>query len=175
MEAVAALPSMDPDESVTCAYARVSVHVDGASAPPGTLHVTTRRLVWLPDDGAGSGGWSIAFPSIGMHAVVRGGGGDDDNGAEACIYMQVDDPAADVPTEVRLFPSDAGTVLEPMFATLCAMAELNPDPSASDDPDSGGGFGFGGSGVVGADLSALLAAEPDRFADADDARSEGGG
>jgi hypothetical protein len=57
----------------------VSFHVGGdVTGAAGTLHITTRRLVWIAAHGAGdagagagAGGFSVPFQSLTMHAISR--------------------------------------------------------------------------------------------------------
>lgn len=136
------------DERVALSLS-VSFHVgDDASENPGTLHVTTRRLVWFPDDET-RGGYDVPFRAVAMHAVSS----DASEGFRPCIYAQIeggapegwrmtedaaakeedgsaedDDPdALEETTELRLAPADPAA-LGALFKALCDCAALNPDP-----------------------------------------------
>ena len=157
-----------------------SFHVgDDPSGFPGTLHVTTRRLVWI---GAGPGAgraYEVPFPSLTMHAVAR-------DEAKPCIYAQVEGPPppdlpADHPsaaaaadertaseeedgfdemTEVRFAPDDADA-LDDLFKALCDGAAANPDGADAfeDEDEDGGGFFYDEAEVAaGAGADARLAA-----------------
>ena len=129
---------------------------DDATENPGTLHVTTRRLVWFPDD-ATEGGYDVPLRAVAMHAVSS----DVSEGFRPCIYAQIEggapegslsrrftpaetardaavgeeDGAAEEDetteleetTELRLAPADPAA-LGALFKALCDCAALNPDP-----------------------------------------------
>ena len=121
---------------------------DDFSENPGTLHVTTRRLVWFPDDET-RGGYDVPFRAVAMHAVSS----DASEGFRPCIYAQIeggapegwrmtedaaakeedgsaedDDPdALEETTELRLAPADPAA-LGALFKALCDCAALNPNP-----------------------------------------------
>ena len=70
----------------------VSFHIgDDAKGAKGTLHITTRRLVWIAADDADAVGFAVPFQSLTMHAVSR----DTSEGGfpRECIYTQVEGPA----------------------------------------------------------------------------------
>ncbi|KAJ1689167.1 hypothetical protein LUZ63_013322 [Rhynchospora breviuscula] len=108
---------------------------------PGTLYVTTRRVIWLSDTEAEKG-YSVDFVSISLHAVSR----DPEAYPQPCIYAQIDlgeegdetddsdsesgeDAELSKITEMRFVPSDPSQ-LDSLFAVFCQCAELNPDPNA---------------------------------------------
>lgn len=123
----------------------------------GVLHVTTRRLVWFGDDGAG---FEVPFQALTMHAVST----DTSEGFKPCIYAQVEglvpegfgendddenedddedgDDEFDDTTELRLAPTDSSK-LNDLFKTLCECAAMNPDSedeeglSGEDDDEDG--------------------------------------
>lgn len=139
------------DETVALSLP-VSFHVgDDASENPGTLHVTTRRLVWFPDDET-RGGYDVPFRAVAMHAVSS----DASEGFRPYIYAQIEggapegwrmtekkdaaakeedgsaedddrDDALEETTELRLAPADPAA-LGALFKALCDCAALNPDP-----------------------------------------------
>ena len=153
-------PRLSPsaaDETVALSLPCVSFHVgDDATENPGTLHVTTRRLVWFPDDDATEGGYDVPLRAVAMHAVSS----DESEGFRPCIYAQIEggapegssrrftaetarDAAAgeeedgaaeedettelEETTELRLAPADPAA-LGALFKALCDCAALNPDP-----------------------------------------------
>ncbi|XP_078152101.1 nucleotide-sensitive chloride conductance regulator (ICln) family protein [Carex rostrata] len=108
---------------------------------PGTLYVTTKRVIWLSDTEKEKG-YSVDFVSISLHAVSR----DPEAYPQPCIYTQIDieeegeesdgsgsDSGEDTEiskiTEMRFLPSDASQ-LDSLFEVFCHCAELNPDPNA---------------------------------------------
>ena len=167
-------PRLSPsaaDETVALSLPCVSFHVgDDATENPGTLHVTTRRLVWFPDD-ATEGGYDVPLRAVAMHAVSS----DVSEGFRPCIYAQIeggapegfprrspetargetrgadeeDDAAEDdetteleETTELRLAPADSAA-LGALFKALCDCAALNPDPEDEmyeTDEDDGDGW-----------------------------------
>uniref|UniRef100_A0A0C9RPE5 TSA: Wollemia nobilis Ref_Wollemi_Transcript_5658_1290 transcribed RNA sequence n=1 Tax=Wollemia nobilis TaxID=56998 RepID=A0A0C9RPE5_9CONI len=115
---------------------------DRTPEQPGTLYITTKRLIWLSDVDKQKG-YGVDFLSISLHAVSR----DPEAYPLPCIYAQIEsmeDGYGDEElenensaneenldlsqvTEMRLVPSDAGT-LDDLFRVLCTCAELNPEP-----------------------------------------------
>ena len=66
-----------------------SFHVgDDVAGKAGTLHITTRRLIWISTGADRSEGYAIPFRSLTMHAVSR----DSSSGGfpRECIYTQVE-------------------------------------------------------------------------------------
>ncbi|KAG8074270.1 hypothetical protein GUJ93_ZPchr0006g45532 [Zizania palustris] len=113
-----------------------------APEPPGTLFVTTRRVIWLSATEKGQG-YAVDFLSITLHAVSR----DPEAYPSPCIYTQIevetgsDKDAAESyaqtngelqlaeVSEMRIILSDPGQ-LNMLFDVFCHCAELNPDPNA---------------------------------------------
>jgi hypothetical protein len=64
----------------------VAFHVgDDLTGKTGTLHITTRRLIWIATAGGENVGFSVPFQSLTMHAVSR----DTEGGfPRECIYTQ---------------------------------------------------------------------------------------
>lgn len=133
-------------ESICAVQSSVSIALgDAPLQQPGTLHVTTKRLIWISD--ADQHGYAVDFLSLSMHAISR----DLDAYPMPCIYTQIemeedddydygDDEDGDEMQdggrdagdlsrvqEMRFVPSDS-SVLENLFKTLCDCALLNPDP-----------------------------------------------
>ncbi|KAL6867478.1 hypothetical protein ACP4OV_015502 [Aristida adscensionis] len=117
--------------------------------PPGTLFVTTRRVIWLSEAEKGKG-YAVDFPDITLHAVSR----DPEAYPSPCIYTQIEaesgtdqegdesDSEADGAlelsrvSEMRIIPADPGQ-LDALFDVFCHCAELNPDPNAESDEENG--------------------------------------
>ncbi|XP_062205928.1 chloride conductance regulatory protein ICln-like [Phragmites australis] len=120
-----------------------------APEPPGTLFLTTRRVIWV--SGAEKGkGYAVDFVTVSLHAVSR----DPEAYPSPCIYTQIetedgsdeesDDSDSETNgeievskvTEMRIIPSDPGQ-LDGLFEAFSHCAELNPDPNAESDEESG--------------------------------------
>ncbi|KAJ4953664.1 hypothetical protein NE237_030496 [Protea cynaroides] len=119
----------------------------GNRAPesPGTLHISTKRIVWLSDVDMQKG-YAVGFLSVSLHAVSR----DPEAYPSPCIYTQIETEAGedeesedsdseceqtlDVSkiTEMRLVPSDPNQ-LESLFDIFCQCAELNPEPEEEEE------------------------------------------
>ncbi|KAH9307646.1 hypothetical protein KI387_035557, partial [Taxus chinensis] len=142
----------------------------GSQTPeqPGTLYITTRRLIWLSDEDK-QHGYGVDFLSISLHAVSR----DPDAYTLPCIYAQIESTETDGSgdeelddknsandgdldlsqvTEIRLVPSDANT-LDDLFKVLCACAELNPEPDG--ELEGEGDWIFGVEDMANAGLLAV--------------------
>ena len=141
---VESLASSHDDETFHATHANVTLQTaDQSTSIPGTLVLTTRRLLFVPLDmdittPTRSGGVVIAVPfrAIAVHAIARGPPG---------IYMQVEgalpaeliastapeDDDDDVTSEVRLLTDEVDVVYEEMSA----MAALNPDDNSDDSDD----------------------------------------
>ncbi|CAA0809560.1 Chloride conductance regulatory protein ICln [Striga hermonthica] len=119
---------------------------DGRRPPesPGTLYVTTKRVVWLSDTDRAKG-YAVDFISVSLHAVSR----DPEAYPSPCIYTQIEtgaeedemedsdsesDDTLDLQkiTEMRLVPADPNQ-LDELFAIFCECAELNPDPTEAEE------------------------------------------
>uniref|UniRef100_A0ACD5TWQ9 Uncharacterized protein n=1 Tax=Avena sativa TaxID=4498 RepID=A0ACD5TWQ9_AVESA len=123
----------------------------GGRAPeaPGTLFVTTRRVIWLSEAEKGKG-YAVEFLDITLHAVSR----DPEAYPSPCLYTQIeaedgsDEEADDLDSEplgelqlekiseMRIILSDAAQ-LDSLFDAFCHCAELNPDPTAEQDEEDG--------------------------------------
>ncbi|KAK3147813.1 hypothetical protein QOZ80_3BG0287070 [Eleusine coracana subsp. coracana] len=123
----------------------------GSRAPeaPGTLFVTTRRVIWLSDAEKGKG-FAVDFLDITLHAVSR----DLEAYPSPCIYTQIEtevdtdeeadesDPGANGEldlsrvSEMRIIPSDPSQ-LDELFDVFCHCAELNPDPNSEGTGENG--------------------------------------
>ncbi|XP_020094402.1 chloride conductance regulatory protein ICln-like [Ananas comosus] len=116
--------------------------------PPGTLFITTKRVIWL-DDADAARGYAVDFLSISLHAVSR----DPEAYPKPCIYTQIetevvededsedsdsecgDDFELSKVTEMRLVPSDPSQ-LDALFNMFCQCAELNPDPNSESEEEN---------------------------------------
>eukprot|EP00316_Scyphosphaera_apsteinii_P001225 CAMPEP_0119308302 /NCGR_PEP_ID=MMETSP1333-20130426/9926_1 /TAXON_ID=418940 /ORGANISM="Scyphosphaera apsteinii, Strain RCC1455" /LENGTH=308 /DNA_ID=CAMNT_0007312035 /DNA_START=104 /DNA_END=1031 /DNA_ORIENTATION=+ len=65
---------------------RVHLYLSDRCSGTGTLLVTTRRVVWVPEDARGLAGFSLFYPAIAMHAVCR----DTSDFSHPCVYLQLD-------------------------------------------------------------------------------------
>ncbi|KAH8492531.1 hypothetical protein H0E87_021920 [Populus deltoides] len=112
---------------------------NGSPESPGTLYISTKKVVWLSDVD-GTKGYAVDFLSISLHAVSR----DPEAYPSPCIYTQIetgeDEDESEVSdsecsdaldlskvTEMRLVPSDPSQ-LDTLFQVFCECAELNPEP-----------------------------------------------
>lgn len=136
------------DRAASVAPASVAL---GGRAPeaPGTLFVTTRRVIWLSEAEKGKG-YAVEFLDITLHAVSR----DPEAYPSPCLYTQIeaedgsDEEADDLDSEplgelqlekiseMRIILSDAAQ-LDSLFDAFCHCAELNPDPTAEQDEEDG--------------------------------------
>ncbi|XP_024398124.1 chloride conductance regulatory protein ICln [Physcomitrium patens] len=169
-------PVVDSESDETIARIQPDIGIvlgEGLIEEPGTLYVTTRRLVWLCD-GDVHKGYAVDFVALTMHAISR----DVEAYPQPCIYTQIetgheedafeedaDDAEEPLPdgtngspndlslvTEMRLVPRDP-SVLDQLFQVLCDIALLNPDPEVEQegeaewifDSDEVNGNGIGAS------------------------------
>ncbi|OEL21327.1 Chloride conductance regulatory protein ICln [Dichanthelium oligosanthes] len=145
-----------------------SVALGGRSPePPGTLFVTTRRVIWLSEAEKGKG-YAVDFLAITLHAVSR----DLEAYPSPCLYTQIeaeigtDDEAGESNpeandelelskvSEMHIILGDPGQFLEivlgiantcildrasvdALFDVFCHCAELNPDPNAERNGENG--------------------------------------
>ncbi|CAL4924452.1 unnamed protein product [Urochloa decumbens] len=111
-----------------------------APEPPGTLFLTTKRVIWVSEGGKG---YAVDFIAVSLHAVSR----DPEAYPSPCIYTQIDTEAGSDEesdesdsemngeidllkvTEMRIVPSDPDQ-LDGLFEAFSHCAELNPDPNA---------------------------------------------
>nr|GMC94391.1 chloride conductance regulatory protein ICln [Ipomoea batatas] len=104
---------------------------------PGTLYITSRKVVWLSNTDT-ERGYAVDFLNISLHAVSR----DPESYPSPCIYAQGDEDDDDSEgsdtegnetldlsriTEMRVVPSDPNQV-DALFQMFCECAELNPEP-----------------------------------------------
>lgn len=188
-------------ESLHSVQAGVGIALDdGPLQQPGTLYITTKRLIWMIDGGIH--GYAVDFLSLSMHAISR----DPEAYPAPCIYTQIEaddgynygdedvDEAIGLNNhetgdlskvqEMRLVPSDA-SVLESLFQILCDVAIMNPDPEGepegeadwffNEDEVLAGAIGQT-NGLKDRDLTNLseLHIDDERFEDADEFEEEDG-
>ncbi|KAG6536383.1 hypothetical protein ZIOFF_001437 [Zingiber officinale] len=82
-------PLLESDHSKELMHVQPRVAVALGSRPmesPGTLYVTSRRVIWLSDADKGKG-YAVDFLSLSLHAVSR----DPETYPFPCIYTQVFD------------------------------------------------------------------------------------
>ncbi|AED97592.1 nucleotide-sensitive chloride conductance regulator (ICln) family protein [Arabidopsis thaliana] len=146
-------PVLDESNGEELMHVQTSVAVALGNRPiesPGTLYITSRKLIWLSDVDMAKG-YAVDFLSISLHAVSR----DPEAYSSPCIYTQIeveedeDDESDSESTEVldlskiremRLVPSDS-TQLETLFDVFCECAELNPEP-VQEEEESGHNWVF---------------------------------
>ncbi|CAH8353989.1 unnamed protein product [Eruca vesicaria subsp. sativa] len=127
---------------------------------PGTLYITSRKLIWLSDVDMAKG-YAVDFVSISLHAVSR----DPEAYSSPCLYTQIeveeeeDDEDEDEEEEstgvldlskireMRLVPSDS-TQLDTLFDVFCECAELNPEPVEEEEEESGHNWVFSADQMV---------------------------
>ncbi|KAJ6671965.1 hypothetical protein OIU85_013321 [Salix viminalis] len=139
-------PVLDTDagEELMLVRREVSIVIGNRSPEsPGTLYISTKKVVWLSDVDR-TKGYAVDFLSISLHAVSR----DPEAYPSPCIYTQIEtgededgsegsdsecSDALDLSkvTEMRLVPSDPSQ-LDTLFQVFCECAELNPEPIEDD-------------------------------------------
>lgn len=142
-------PLLDEDNGEELMHLQPSVAIVlGNRAPdsPGTLYITSKKVVWLSDVDR-TKGYAVDFLSLSLHAVST----DPEAYPSPCIYTQIEtgddeDESEDSEPEcnevldlskireMRLVPSGAGQ-LETLFDVFCECAELNPDAIEEDEEE----------------------------------------
>lgn len=163
-------PRLDTDNGEETRHVQPQTAIALGSQPPeqpGTLYITTKRLIWLNDVDKQKG-YAVDFLSISLHAVSR----DPEAYQLPCIYAQIETADSDgygdemenqdstngvnlelsQVTEIRLIPSDPGT-LDNIFKVLCACAELNPEPDG--ELEGEGDWIFSAEDMMNANLGAV--------------------
>ncbi|MCL7036439.1 hypothetical protein MKW94_012328 [Papaver nudicaule] len=156
-------PLLDVENGEELMHIQPLVAIVLANRPPespGTLYITTKRIIWLSDVERESG-YVVDFLSISLHAVSR----DPEAYALPCIYAQVEtlttgEEQSDSDSihsldiseieEMRLIPSDP-TQLDDLFDIFCQCAELNPDPDA--EPEDEPNWDFNADQIEEADVA----------------------
>ena len=125
------------EEGEECRFSgRVELFVGGVhrGAGAGTLMVTTRRVVWVPE--AAAHGFSLFYPAIVMHAVSR----DTEGFPRPCVYLQLD-AEQNISEVASLARGDGGRAAKrqkPAAATggeAAAAAAGGGDDAGDDDDD----------------------------------------
>lgn len=138
-------PVIDTVDGEELVHSQPGVSVVLANRPPnspGTLYISTKKVVWLSDVDR-TKGYAVDFLSVSLHAVSR----DPEAYPSPCIYTQIDTGAEDESegldsesnealdlskiTEMRLVPSDPNQV-DTLFEIFCKCAQLNPEPVEED-------------------------------------------
>ncbi|KAJ9164080.1 hypothetical protein P3X46_023695 [Hevea brasiliensis] len=142
-------PVLNTDNGEEIMHVQPSVAiVIGNRSPesPGTLYISTKKVVWLSDVDRAKG-YAVDFLSLSLHAVSR----DPEAYPSPCIYTQIEteddgdesdnsdsenNEVLDLSkvTEMRLVPSDPSQ-LDNLFQIFCECAELNPEPVDEDDEE----------------------------------------
>ncbi|CAG7896085.1 unnamed protein product [Brassica rapa] len=145
-------PALDESSGEELMHVQPSVAValgDRSVESPGTLYITSRKLIWLSDADVAKG-YAVDFLSISLHAVSR----DPQTYSSPCIYTQIevveDEDEEDEDEEesngvldlskireMRLVPSDS-TQLDTLFDVFCECAELNPEPIEEEGEEENG-------------------------------------
>ncbi|XP_057952763.1 chloride conductance regulatory protein ICln [Malania oleifera] len=135
-------PVLDAENGEDLVHVQPGVSIVIGNRPPespGTLYISTKKVVWLSDVDRAKG-YAVDFLSLSLHAVSR----DPEAYPSPCIYTQIeteadedesegsDSECNDVVdlskiTEMRLVPSDP-IELDTLFEIFCECAELNPEP-----------------------------------------------
>ncbi|KAL1203868.1 Chloride conductance regulatory protein ICln [Cardamine amara subsp. amara] len=147
-------PVLDESNGEELMHVQPSVAVVLGNRPvesPGTLYITSRKLIWLSDVDMAKG-YAVDFLSISLHAVSR----DPEAYSSPCIYTQIevvedeDDESDTESTEVldlskiremRLVPSDSSQ-LDTLFDVFCEGAELNPEPVEDEEEEGESGHNW---------------------------------
>ncbi|WZY79613.1 chloride conductance regulatory protein ICln [Brassica napus] len=154
-------PALDESNGEELMHVQPSVAValsDRSVESPGTLYITSRKLIWLSDADVAKG-YAVDFLSISLHAVSR----DPQTYSSPCIYTQIevvedeDDDEDETESngvldlskirEMRLVPSDS-TQLDTLFDVFCECAELNPEPVEEEEEESGHNWVFSADQMV---------------------------
>ncbi|KAF3433119.1 hypothetical protein FNV43_RR24221 [Rhamnella rubrinervis] len=142
-------PVLDAENGEGLKLVQPGVSIVLANRPPespGTLYISTKKLVWLSDVDREKG-YAVDFLSLSLHAVSR----DPEAYPSPCIYTQIEteggedesegsdsenDGAVELSkiTEMRLVPSDPNQ-LDMLFEVFCECAELNPEPIEVEDAE----------------------------------------
>ncbi|KAF9617808.1 hypothetical protein IFM89_038990 [Coptis chinensis] len=145
------LPVLDTanGEELMHVQSNVSIVLGNNPAPdsPGTLYISTKKMVWLSDVDKEKG-YAVDFLSISLHATSR----DPETFPSPCIYAQIETEAGEDDesegsdsegnetmdlskiTDMRLVPSDPN-VLDALFDFFCECAELNPEPNEEQEEE----------------------------------------
>ncbi|PON56232.1 ICln [Parasponia andersonii] len=142
-------PVLDAENGEELMHVRPLVSVVLGNRPPqspGTLYISTKKVVWLSDVDKEIG-YAVDFLSLSLHAVCR----DPEAYPSPCLYTQIEtgsdeDESEDSDsetngvvdlskiTEMRLVPSDPNQ-LDQLFEIFCECAELNPEPIEEEEEE----------------------------------------
>ncbi|KAM9317865.1 methylosome subunit pICln [Pholidichthys leucotaenia] len=136
-------PLRPPSGGVRLQQDQTTAMMDGTRMGCGTLYVADSHLSWVDVSGRG---FSLDYPSIGLHAVSR----DVSTFPQEHLYVMVngrldgenqsemreksdddDDDDEEFITEFRFIPEDK-TALDVMFSSMCECQSLHPDPEDED-------------------------------------------
>uniref|UniRef100_A0A6N2MM98 Chloride conductance regulatory protein ICln n=1 Tax=Salix viminalis TaxID=40686 RepID=A0A6N2MM98_SALVM len=122
-------PVLDTDagEELMLVRREVSIVIGNRSPEsPGTLYISTKKVVWLSDVDR-TKGYAVDFLSISLHAVSR----DPEAYPSPCIYTQIetgeDEDGSEGSDSECSDALDLSKVTE-MRLVFCECAELNPEP-----------------------------------------------
>jgi len=140
-------PILGEDEGPHFSLSAVTLYFDEEPAEGrGTLHVTTRRVVWLSEEDPLLG-YAIDFYHIMCHALARETG---NHFMDACVYCQLDSESDEDVHEVRFVPHNVQD-LERIYQAFSECALMNPDP----DEEGEGEFVYNEAEVNGGTLERL--------------------
>ncbi|KAL5569992.1 hypothetical protein UlMin_026567 [Ulmus minor] len=142
-------PTLDAENGEELMHVQPNVSIVLGNLPPqspGTLYISTKKVVWLSDVDRQKG-YAVDFLSLSLHAVSR----DPEAYPSPCIYTQIEtgddedesdgsdsesNAALDLSkiTEMRLVPSDPSQ-LDTLFEIFCECAELNPEPIEGEEEE----------------------------------------
>ncbi|PON89452.1 ICln [Trema orientale] len=142
-------PVLDAENGEELMHVQPLVSVVLGNRPPespGTLYISTKKVVWLSDVDKEKG-YAVDFLSLSLHAVSR----DPEAYPSPCLYTQIEtgsdeDESEDSDsetngvvdlskiTEMRLVPSDPSQ-LDQLFEIFCECAELNPEPIEEEEEE----------------------------------------
>uniref|UniRef100_A0A0E0EW65 Chloride conductance regulatory protein ICln n=1 Tax=Oryza meridionalis TaxID=40149 RepID=A0A0E0EW65_9ORYZ len=114
-----------------------------APEPPGTLFITTRRVIWASEVEKGKA-YAVDFLAVSLHAVSR----DPEAYPSPCIYTQIetedgsdeesDESDSKINGETELSKvTEMQASVDGLFEAFSHCAELNPDPNAESDEENG--------------------------------------
>ena len=90
----------DDEESVLHAQPHTQLLIAPANIKVGvgTLYVTSKRVLWLPDDATRGGGYAVEYKDVLMHAISRG---EEDGFRHASVYCQLEQPEEEEEEDVE--------------------------------------------------------------------------
>jgi hypothetical protein len=132
------IPQLWEDETIDFIQQSIELHFNNEtnSFGKGKLFITSKRVVWLSDNGEKSVDFDV--PYITLHAISR----DVQTYPKPCVYCQVDvdedeiDADESILSEFYLAPEDENDLMK-VFEALSHAALINPDPDEGDEDDDG--------------------------------------